>query len=257
MREVITQVRFGGKRSCVFCGVGGKLTAEHVWPAWLDQFIPAIPGGMTGYNHKHGTSDGGFESLFEYKRLDHRARIVCKLCNGGWMNDLENRARPFLKEMISGGPVALDADAQQVIAAWAAKTAMCVERTFPNATQAIHKDYYRELYAHRSKPPDSLTVWAGCYGGATPYGISHRSWPLWRFTRRQPSKMFQATYRIGYLIIQLLGAVIDDDFVLMNDRSQSLIQLWPPLEAKLIWPPNLVFGDEAFEQFSKVQFREQ
>lgn len=69
------------------------------------RYIPTIPGRMLGYQHKHGTSDGRFEALFEYKRLDHRAKIVCLSCNNGWMNDLENRARPALTEMIAGSGV--------------------------------------------------------------------------------------------------------------------------------------------------------
>lgn len=242
------------KRSCVFCGYEGKLTAEHVWPAWVDQYIPTIPGGTAGYKHKHGTSDGRFEALFEYKRLDHRAKVVCLACNNGWMNDLENAGRPVLKEMIAGTGVALDAEAQRTVATWAAKTAMCVERTFPSATQAIPDHFYEDLYENPSRPPSSITVWAGCYLGDTPFGISHRSWPLWQFVRRQPSSMFQATYRIGHLIIQLLGAEPGDDFELINDRSENLIQLWPTLVAQTSWPPTFVFGDEAFERFSSVHF---
>jgi hypothetical protein len=242
------------RRSCVFCGAGGKLTAEHVWPAWIDDYIPTIPGGMVGYKHKHGTSDGRFEALFECKRLNHRAKVVCLSCNNGWMNDLENRARRVLKEMISGTGVSLDSDAQRHVASWAAKTAMCVEKTFPTATQAIPQDYYRALYADTSRPPDDLTIWAGCYLGETPFGISHRSWPLWQFVKRQPSNMFQATYRIGHLILQLFGSRSTDDFMLVNDRSKSLLQLWPLLGQTLEWPPKFVFGDEAYERFSAVDF---
>lgn len=170
------------------------------------RYIPTIPGRMLGYQHKHGTSDGRFEALFEYKRLDHRAKIVCLSCNNGWMNDLENRARPALTEMIAGSGVSLSPDKQREVATWAAKTAMCVEKTFPTATQAIPTDYYSALYADTWRPPNDLVVWAGCYLGETPFGISHRSWPLWQFVKRQPSKMFQATYRIGHLILQLFGS---------------------------------------------------
>jgi hypothetical protein len=100
-----------GKRSCVFCGHEGKLTVEHVWPAWVDQYIPTIPGGKAGYKHKHGTSDGRFEALFEYERLDHLGE--------GCLYRLQQ----------------LNVDAQRIVATWAVKTAVCVERTFPIATQ--------------------------------------------------------------------------------------------------------------------------
>jgi hypothetical protein len=113
---------------------------------------------MLGYQHKDGTSDGRFEMLFEYKRLDHRAKVVCLSCNNGWMNDLENRARPTLKEMISGSGVSLTPDEQRDVATWAAKTAMCVEKTFPTATQAIPNDYYRALSADTLRPPHDLTI---------------------------------------------------------------------------------------------------
>lgn len=41
-----------------------------------------------------------------------------------------------------------------------------------------------------------------------------------------------------------------DDFMLVNDRSQNLLQLRPPLGHDLTWPPKFVFGDEAYERFS-------
>jgi hypothetical protein len=45
-----------------------------------------------------------------------------------------------------------------------------------------------------------------------------------------------------------------DDFELINDRSQSLLRLWPPVHDIGSWPPKLVFGAEAFEPFSTVRF---
>jgi hypothetical protein len=156
--------------------------------------------------------------------------------------------------MISGTGIDLNVVARRIVATWAVKTAMCVERTFPSATQAIPSEYYKKLHADHSKPPPSITVWAGCYAGETPYGISHRSWPLWQFVNRQPSSMCQATYRIGHLILQILGAEPTDHFEQINDRSQSLLRLWPPVHDFVSWPPKLVFGDEAFERFSTVRF---
>lgn len=47
-----------------------------------------------------------------------------------------------------------------------------------------------------------------------------------------------------------------DDFLLVNDRSQNLLQLWPPLDHDQNWPPKFVFDDEAYERFSAVAFPE-
>jgi hypothetical protein len=46
-----------------------------------------------------------------------------------------------------------------------------------------------------------------------------------------------------------------DDFELIKDRSQSLLQLWPPVHDIVSWPPKLVFGAEAFERLSTVRFQ--
>jgi hypothetical protein len=46
------------------------------------------------------------------------------------MNDLENAARAF-----SDTGSDLKVDAQRIVATFAEKTAVCVERTFPSATQ--------------------------------------------------------------------------------------------------------------------------
>ena len=66
--------------------------------------------------------------------------------------------------------------------------------------------------------------------------------------------MFQSTFRIGHLILQVLGAEPTDDFELINDRSENLIELWPTLVDRAEWPPKFVFGDEAFERLSSVHF---
>jgi hypothetical protein len=49
--------------------------------------------------------------------------IACKVCNNGWMKDLEDRARPLLLPMLDGFKTVLDRTSQTVIAAWITKTA--------------------------------------------------------------------------------------------------------------------------------------
>src|SRR4051812_46683479 len=104
-------------RVCIFCG-GGPLTLEHVWPAWLIALFPALPSTITfrGRERQATTSD------------ELTVRAVCEKCNGGWMSDLEQQAKPLLMELLEERPYSfMPPGMQDVISAWAVKTVMVFE----------------------------------------------------------------------------------------------------------------------------------
>lgn len=86
------------------------------------------------------------------------AKVVCKDCNEGWMNDLEAAAKPILAPMLRGKRVVLDTDAQAIVARWLTKTAMVFQRTTPR--RPVPERHTRYLYDHR-RPPPSCQVWIG------------------------------------------------------------------------------------------------
>lgn len=106
---------------CVFCG-GGPLTKEHALPRWL-----AGPLGADGrVRHAYSEPPDGAEPTREWEAggMDIKPKAVCKQCNGGWMEALESRVRPFLGPMIEGDQAVLSSVDCEALTAWLLKTVL-------------------------------------------------------------------------------------------------------------------------------------
>ncbi len=72
-------------RQCVFCG-GRPGSKEHVWPQWLKQVLPPVPGSRhTEHVHSRG------DEIWRAHAGDAAAKVskyVCHDCNTGWMAQL-------------------------------------------------------------------------------------------------------------------------------------------------------------------------
>src|SRR5438477_5572571 len=58
-----------------------------------------------------------------------KIKVVCGRCNSGWMSRLEKKAGPILRQLFLASPAApvrLDRGEQDVLARWAAKTAVVI-----------------------------------------------------------------------------------------------------------------------------------
>ena len=64
-------------------------------------------------------------------------------CNGGWMREIEDRARPILIPLIKGEEIRLSPADQSVIAAWAALKAIVGEydERMPVTVHHTHRKY--------------------------------------------------------------------------------------------------------------------
>ena len=63
---------------CVFCG-RGPVTNEHVFPRWLNRYLPA--DRRQQQQARYG--EEGFDIQRPAIGLDFRVRKVCADCNGG------------------------------------------------------------------------------------------------------------------------------------------------------------------------------
>ncbi|MFD9467199.1 hypothetical protein [Streptomyces sp. NPDC060027] len=64
--------------SCVFCG-GSPVTKEHVFPQWLNQYLP--PGRQQTEQARYGA--GAFDVTRQSMGLDFTVKKVCAPCNKG------------------------------------------------------------------------------------------------------------------------------------------------------------------------------
>src|SRR4051812_48809340 len=103
-------------------------------PLWVQQYLPGN-GDLTHTEVDNRT--GEVIRQWTKDEPDFKVKRVCGDCNHGWMNDLENRARPVLTSLIQGRGRTIYVDSQRHIATWAVKTAMMWQFALANNWQPI------------------------------------------------------------------------------------------------------------------------
>jgi hypothetical protein len=173
-----------------------------------------------------------------------KARVVCEKCNNGWMNDIDQAARPFLEPMMLGDrpdELVLDRIAQNAVSLWAAMTAFTMEHIRP-AMPLLSTSDYHAFYQGRVVP-SGWKVWMARFNGLRPtrvlmratLGVSDKKVSV---AGRELAVRY-STMAIGHLVLQVRaqpmgsGASIDvtglPDFVRVpvhpagNDEAS-----WPP-----------------------------
>jgi hypothetical protein len=152
------------KKTCIFCGSRGPFSGEHVLPEWSARLIAVEPGvrlQVRGQKYDEPARTWGAVGTF-----GQVVRSVCEACNGGWMSNLENDAKPFLAEMIlpsRPGPIVLSPDHQIVLASWLWKTAIVHEHS--SSVKYFNGGERRALRRGDCPPNDNVLMWISCYVG--------------------------------------------------------------------------------------------
>lgn len=231
-------------RTCMFCGK--KVSAvEDAWPLWLMKRFP--------YSDKARTyGEIGVRSLGNWPtpKPRHRVKRLCKDCNCGWMSRLENEAKPVLESILDEKLAAIGTSAQLTIARWAAKTAMVLETVDSNRAW-FYAESERLLMRETQTIPQRTSVWiAKCVDHPNIYSAA-------KDLRTAPGDdgvhAFATTMGFGSLALQVLGiktpAKIAANVAITYDVSdgpwdQTLVQVWPPSQNPLVWPPQYGLADE-------------
>src|SRR5579883_3043438 len=158
-------------KRCLFCGrvlppkrIKNAKSDEHIIPQWLMDHLGLRTMPVTGMRW-----DVPSRQVIEHKQHAVRKFVsvgVCAGCNGGWMSQLENQAKPLLTRLIAD-PNELPKLTEQeryVIARWTLKTAAALNAaSFGNPANPLDRPVPRE----HLKPlalgsfPDEVVVFAG------------------------------------------------------------------------------------------------
>jgi hypothetical protein len=140
---------------CRFCGATDqKITNEHVWPEWREDFVPT----STGLGHTERWSSASGRESWQQPMLTATVRMFCKPCNMGWMSDIEAAAKPIVGPMVQGIATTLDPIAQQTVANWAVLKGLVAAQTSKDE-QPIPDRHYRRVYAANGAPANTALVW--------------------------------------------------------------------------------------------------
>ncbi|WP_189020423.1 hypothetical protein [Paenibacillus marchantiophytorum] len=112
------------KRKCIFCDSSKSLSNEHIFPVWLLNEYGLTNEMFAG----HYVNIDTFEPVNKSRTMNYnnfKNGLVCRECNNGWMSELESKAIPILKPIMSLAPdsLAILVGNQQLLSKWIYKTA--------------------------------------------------------------------------------------------------------------------------------------
>lgn len=221
---------------CVFCGVVGKLSAEHVFGDWLNRI------GLSDepVAHSAGWLNRSSRDLGVTRPFQTRVRDVCLSCNGGWMSALEAVAARVLTPFILGEDGTIPPQDHAVIAAWAHKTALVNMLVSSAADRAngygLPPGEYAALHATQTRPPAGTRFWIGRYEGEQ--RIS--AWVTPKVVRIKGAEepigpqAYSMTIILGKLVLQGLRfttPTLDLDV----DAGEQFTRLWPSTGQPVSW----------------------
>ena len=237
--------------TCGFCERAG-VSREHIFATWLtrsvkrrhriDRFHATLTRTRLRHTWTGRPRIGG--------GIDLVAWMPCTACNNGWMSRLEDRARPFLEQMIftdRAGPLALDLSAQALVAAWAVKTTMVIEYVSDERPTYYTQGERRQMRDALTIPED-VRISIGHQRGAF---RCHASPNVLRFQHPNGQLIpgHSSTFVIGGLVLQVFSyrqalGEFEKFRVRQGPWSTALLGLWPPQSEPLLWPPDTPLTDD-------------
>lgn len=182
------------------------------------------------------------------------ARQICETCNNVWMNQLEERVRPFFHEMLLNlGPIQLDTRMQRDFARWATIKAFLIERTIQQRAPGARtnegysgSDVELGWLAKNDHPLPRSRVWLGAFDAENIVALSHR---VALSVSPAVTAAHVTTITWGYTVFQ----VFSTDFVVADAAGDGCFPLDPPppfnAAIRRVWPsvdPSVSWPGEAF-----------
>jgi len=152
--ERVAQGRNGG--NCIFCG-GAPVTREHIIPKWVRSIVGVPEGKLNRRTVAHHSVNGEDRESVRLMNVDSnpltiQVRLVCKSCNGGWMEADRDAVGP----LVAGQKVTLGASERKKVARWACKTMMTAELSDPYTEGVIPQQNRSLLFDVREPPPGTM-----------------------------------------------------------------------------------------------------
>ncbi len=238
-------------KHCVFCNCKGHKSKEHLWPRWMHRYLPLEGNGENVREvseHKWKDQVASKQLRRQGNLVTTKFRVVCKSCNSGWMSELENEVKPLLVKILNSEKVALDKNAQNLLARWVSVKVIVGEHAESDIYVTPLVD--RVLLRSENKIPEYYAIFIGCHEHQ-----SSSSWlrisqtlavseegpnpPLGKLKRNSQSITFTCGPLFVYVLaIREIGINSSEFFTLPN-----LIQIFPIRQQEVHIPPVNTLSD--------------
>lgn len=144
---------------CLFCGRQGSRSREHILRAKFKDYFPSEPGLVIMQPQADGSLDVEQRPMSQF---DVMLNAVCRECNEGWLNDLENDVLGMILIAGRDGADLHNADFGK-LGFWAVIRALL--RTHMSPTGRAPVRFFRTAYETKRVPSGCFAHWAysRCY----------------------------------------------------------------------------------------------
>lgn len=245
-----------GRRVCIFCGgaSGARISKEHVFGFWLRDLFPRDKTTTHKSVYVQWPDEAGPQPAYE--KWSHgqghvgskKLRVLCQRCNNVQLGRLEEWAKEALLPLIVGNRANILPGGQQLLATWAAKTAMIAEHFRP-IDSGIPQDDRTWLLQKMAPPRKGWFVWIAAYNGTAwrdlaiyqgRMGVSLT--PVAR-PSAAPHYAQATTFGLGHVLFCVVSSSAPAIEQFAGREAQGMIQIWPPQERSILWPPSRLLND--------------
>lgn len=229
--------------TCAFCGHTGPsredFRHEHWVPQWLNrELFPRLSQGPVVHNTPHSSWEAdAFEMVVEH---------VCEDCNGGWMSDIETKAKKHVLPFILGVANSVGPHGLNHVARWCYLKVVSLELGRPQEQEPTHDHgVYRAFKEKKNPPYPNCTLALGIrdINETSPVFVSFES-QAFNFTADHPDypdlptfEGYRTTLLVGHLVIDVFGTAVP--VPVTGDHGDGYSLLWPlPVTGgTFTWPP--------------------
>lgn len=141
-------------KGCLFCGREGDRSKEHLLRQQFKEYFPSEPGLVVLQPQPDGSID--FEQR-PISQFDLQLNAICRACNQGWLNDLENDVLSMILTAGRDGTDLPNGDFEN-LGFWAVIRALL--RTHMSPTGRAPLRFFREAFDRRQAPRGCFAHWA-------------------------------------------------------------------------------------------------
>ena len=179
-------------------------------------------------------------------------RVVCGMCNPGWMNDLEREVRPVLEPLLLGVPVSLLPTGRDVVARWITLKLMVGEHAQLGNAVVTQPD--RSAFMRERRIPDAVKIWIGQIDSAKWKHGWQRHAATMTWPGEAPPKPFRkniqtTVFGVGKLFVfAIVSYLADYKGGVAEAFAHVMPRLWPLSEDP--WPPQRMVTEQEADRFA-------
>jgi hypothetical protein len=238
-------------KRCIFCGLSGKKTKEHIWSEWMHEYLPSSGGGA----HSKGNFTFYDKTPLNSKTTERqghvstvKVRVVCKTCNSGWMSQLEENVKPILVKMFKKDRFVIANSEQTILSKWIAVKVIVGE--FADSEIYVTPKADRLKLKESSVIPNYFAIYIGAHNSqsdsawlrtsntlaVSPKGPNP---PMGDLNRNTQSVAFICGPLFIYVFASREEAIDSSNFFTFG----KLVRLYPLQNNDLHWPPSNVLSE--------------